>query len=390
MTITLRTPLITAAREVPAIGADIPDVIDTLRLFSDCTDFSDSKGDGWEAILGICRDTMFGIPGHCTLLLRVLQLWGVEINTNSLEDRYAKLAFYAFEGFLREEVRDFMLNLMGKKAIDTRRYGCGYTPLQYQIARGGFFTRAVLRRNPDLNVSVIETYFSPDEESPTSLAMYSSWTFANWRTELDYIGVNLEDFVEKELNRGPLSKAGWISETLLALFQTQHQWGGDIPLMSSCSDCSAFLEEIVIQPYWLHLLERYKKEKDIKILSESVSLLGDKANKAVSRSLGSQEMMNKDFSAKNVSYDAEIVGNEAGIRSINPALRNVKEDAGDQIHSTHTTQSNYEHRWEEHLCMDCWLYYKRTGIRKRLIFVNAPIDTDDASEHEYSPFLFHT
>ena len=265
-----------------------------------------------------------------TLLLRVLQLWGVEINTNDLEDQYAELSFCAFEELVGEEVGDFLLNMMGKKGIDAHSHGYGYTSLQYEIAIGGVFTKAVLRWNPDLNASVVDTDFSPYEESPTSLAMYSSWTFVDWRTELGYIGVDFEGFVERELDRGPLLKAGWTSETLLALFQTQYQWECEFLSPSFwCSDCSGELIEISVQPCWLQLLERYKRGKDPQILSESVLHLGDKANKTVSCSLESREMMNKDLLANNVSYDGDIVGNEACIPSIHPALKNGKEDAGD-------------------------------------------------------------
>ena len=395
MTVTLRTPLITAARVRSAVKADIPNVIDTLRLFSDCTDFGDSSGDGWKAIVDLFEDRG-GIskePGvRATLVLRVLQLRSADINTNYLEDQYANLGIYAFEKIIDQEVGDFILNVMGRRAINARSDGCGYTPLQLEIAHGGFYIEEVLRWNPDLHLSTVDTELSPNEESPTSLAMYSSWMFSEWRTKLNYLCVDFEDFVEKELDRGPLLKAGWTSETLLGLFQMKHQRGGDFAGLYYCSDCSEELMEINVQPYWLHLLERYKREKDSKILSESVSLRGDKAKQAVSCSLQSQKMMNQDLLADNLPSDDEAGGIEAGVAFIHPALKNVTEDAGDQKHSQPAAQLEYEYRWEDYLCIRCWVDFKRTGIRERSSykFGESLIHTDDASEHDYSPFLFNT
>lgn len=183
-----------------------------------------------------------------TLVLHMLQLWAMEIKAFPLEDRYAHLGFYAFEEHLEKNVGDFMLDLMGNLASNARRHGYGCTPLQYNIATGGSFTRAVLERNPDLHGTIMDCVFSPNQESPTSLAMYFSWAFAMRQADLKHFGIDFEEFVEKEMLGGPLVKANWTLESLSALFQLQYYWKCNVPVPERCSDYSGFLHKLRIQP----------------------------------------------------------------------------------------------------------------------------------------------
>ena len=66
-----------------------------------------------------------------------------------------------------------LLDLGGKRAIDKTDYFDKYTILQQEIVTLDQNLGTVLSRGPDLHLTSCELDYSPQQESPTSLAMYS-------------------------------------------------------------------------------------------------------------------------------------------------------------------------------------------------------------------------
>lgn len=98
----------------------------------------------------------------------------------------------------------------------------------------------ILTKGADPHMIGLNDKYSPQKETPTSLALYNSWAFVNWRYTLLQISTDLEIFVEKELQQCPLRNAGWDEKSLLSLFQ-RHIHSVVIPkLDSSCDRCGHF------------------------------------------------------------------------------------------------------------------------------------------------------
>ena len=69
----------------------------------------------------------------------------------------------------------------------------------------------VLSKGLDIHRLDLDYYYSPQEETPTSLAMYSEFAFAHWQYGLNTIKVDLKMFTEEELKKKPLC-ARWLGE----------------------------------------------------------------------------------------------------------------------------------------------------------------------------------
>lgn len=85
----------------------------------------------------------------------------------------------------------------------------------------------MLALGPNLHYSVFDAPFSPQSGSPTSLGMYNSWKFAHWKDSLVNQGMNLEDFINHEIDQHeidsrqrqrPLTEASQKRNTLHTLF----------------------------------------------------------------------------------------------------------------------------------------------------------------------------
>lgn len=122
----------------------------------------------------------------------------------------------------RDETADaagLLLDLSGEGAIDRTDYLDKYTIVQQQTVTFDQNLGAVLSTGPDLHLTSRDLDYSPQQKPPTSLAMESSCIFTIWRSGLCALRIDTKDFIEQELERGPLLDAGWKADTLLALFE---------------------------------------------------------------------------------------------------------------------------------------------------------------------------
>ena len=343
--------------------------------------FFEENSDGWE-VLGSLFENAATVSGDeevtNTLILWMLRTSSLELKLNYVEAQYAGLL--SWPGL--DEASDLLLDLGGEGAIDAVEYIGGYTLLHLRTAYS--FHGIVLARGPDLYRMGFDPDFTPQEESPTSLAMYSSWAFAEWLGGLAQLGMNLENFIDQELEKGPLVHAGWKKETLLGVFT--HSYRPDCPRLDAiCCDCAGDISYIEVQPYWRHLIERVKQG----IYFDNPAGTGSKVSEMksadvvsiVKPAIGSGDLVVERDTTGNVSLDNldELLhepGSEEDSQGY-PAMISIRSEC---IYAR-----------EEHVCMKCWLQYRRTGTRRLPHARKGDFDAgEDSSEDEYSPFLIHS
>ena len=393
----IRSPIILAAdqlEEPPYVTES--EVINTLRMLVDSMDFSEEDGDGWEVLKGLSCASNGGVTSK--VLLWILRLLSFELKTNIVERHFAYMLSWTIPyGSSPEEVEatDLLLNLGGHGMINALPGTTdGYVVLHEVILKCWWGDRvsAVVARGPDLHRRCFDTSYTPFEESPTSIAMYSARTFSHWLRALAGVDVDLEKFIDQELELNPEVHTGWEKETLLELFAA-----GDRPdlhpaLPTLCNDCLKMGSRVEVQPYWRHLLERIKERKPPYGPVAAVS----EVDEDESHDLGSLG------EAASFSTDLDpALGDSENVPLPNPDLDSTESEVkleADGSENSARTQSGSVCLYGklERVCIACWLYYERTGTRKQPAR-NETLSKDedsspreDSSECEYSPYLIHS
>jgi hypothetical protein len=112
-------------------------------------------------------------------------------------------------------------NLYGN-LVDTRVDANGYSAVVYSIANNKWDSvETLVKSGADLHHVGFDDDFSPIEESATSLALYSSGNFFEWRGILRALETDIEKFIENELQNGRLHRDGWNAEALQTLFRLE-------------------------------------------------------------------------------------------------------------------------------------------------------------------------
>ena len=214
-----------ADREEWATYAVLSDICDIFRLLIGSMDFLEEDGDSWLVLLDLCFSTVLArgnIKVKPDLLLWMLQMPCFEPRTNVIEWKYAEMLHW----ILRPEAEltgavDLLFTLGGASIIDVVAGSLEeYALLHFTLALAEQedFVSPVVARGPNLHPVCFCDSFTPYEESPTSLAMYSSRAFSCWLHALVKIEVDFESFIDQELEQNPKVHAGWGKETLLDLF----------------------------------------------------------------------------------------------------------------------------------------------------------------------------
>lgn len=382
--------------------ATLSEVFDTLRLLNDSMDFLDKDGDGWQILWTLCRNTYsLGEERQATiaLLIRMLRLSSFDLKTYFVRERVTKMLNYTLRpdpGL--EEASNLLLNLGGAEIIDTALWSSdGYTILHETVAlaiEGQIST--VLARGPDLHPLGFDYDYTPQEESPTSLAMYSSWAFMDWLRGLVTIEVDFEEFLNQELERNSLVHAGWEKETLRALFAYRHRPDLNFRKVWTCSDCSEVYCRVTVQPYWRHLLERIKQRIDPDSPAQADSQDGERDNADV-RSIAEAASSSNDL-----AHEPDTTGHD-GVSSESESEPELEDSHG--YPAMISIRSDCVYPPHEVICVDCWLHYLKTGTprpphpgKRRFTglyktdssIYNHSSSGDEVSEDEYSPYLIHS
>lgn len=358
--------------------------LNTLRLLNESMDFFDENGNGWRALTSLCESCIReGGDGEAKidLLLWMLKLSSSEMRTYPVAYQLAFLLQWVslkpHPGL--DQASKLLFDMGSAELFDAPVHSDGgYNLLQRIVAYAKDFEYlyAVLSQGPDLYRLSVDHLFTPQEESPTSLSMYSSRAFWFWLEGLDSIQVDLEDFVEQELCRNHTVHPGWEKETLLDLFAYSYRDDLDVGWVYTCSDCSGDIRRVRVQPHWRHLIERIKQGPD-------------------PDNPGSEEDTDSEGNAEAASSSSDVSLDDLG---------ELPSDSDEEdIHgypATVSIRSDCIYAQDEVICMYCWRYYRKHGTRytengTRTILRNQNLgfvtNTDEySSEVEYSPFLIHS
>lgn len=251
--------------------------IDTVRLFSDCIDFYDLDSDGWYVLFSQEFALIRGDARHIAAirmdqyqpLLWILSSFGPELKDNFNEGRFATMLRWNLIHQASDEVTRSLFRI-NKNLVDAKESPNGYSVLQFMItsgsnspAQGDHAIELLLENGANPHLVGFDPHYSSRPETPSSLALYTSSTFIRWRDALKRIPLDFEAFVEDELQRGPLKDAGWRQDTLLALFRQDFRSGADPQYKHEFVECEHLLSALIVEPCWLHWLQRFKDRMNI-------------------------------------------------------------------------------------------------------------------------------
>ena len=367
-------------------------------------DFSDGESDGWETLEALSQNAA-AIPG-CLVINMSTFLWALryflsDLRTNFDEDHLLSLLWFAtFQQ--SEEAVDLLLGL-SSNFIDFVERKDGYTVLLLRLSRD-FLTNdpsTVLATNPNLHSLGMDLNISPHLESPTSLSLYSSWVFYSWRRHLILLGMNIEDFVRRELEHSALIDTGWTTETLLALFNYRNEadWVSDYD--HRCSQCRR-LSSIRVQPHWVQRVERIKHRIDPdgepgrKVKSYNTSDKSDKIHNIRSTSSAESGADGRQHKAGVIEKDLD-----AQSRLFKAHTKRHKRDESsafneDLLENTPVTAElsilNCVYSKYLIVCIWCWEKHKENGYK----WIDQHSYSGDNGRHDgddydngYSPYLFY-
>ena len=356
------------------------DVMDTLRLFIDCIDFSDPKGHGWDALFLIYHHNYSSIGdggASLELLLWLLQQSSCHLRTNFIAEKYAETLNRMCHV---KDAASLFLEIGPERAIDTVDKPYGYSMLMWRIAYGKDLTD-MAPFGPNLHLLGFDRAFSPCLETPTSLAIYSSAAFAHWREFLIKSNVDIDEFVSHETKQGPLQEAGWNSHNLRRLFDLKFMPAFHVQDIWSCCDCGDPIWRLRVQPYWLWSIETIQQGNNLRILDNKKARAAQ--DPSTNGSLPLKNPRPDQFCTRATAIPTSETASDEGRREV-------------MAKSNCTLEVCRRYEPDDIVCIDCWLFQHRTGFRR------VPSTADDttsdldeisdssSTEDEYSPFLIHT
>lgn len=403
--------------------------IDTLRLFTDEMDFVEADGDGWLALSGIadlyCRwePDIFRISD---LLVWVLQLFSPEIRTHLIESSYARILRVILNGGM---VARLLLELGPVGAIDAVHVEEGFTALQWTLVWATSHTycleselEMILAFDADIHHLGFEPEYSFREETPLSLALYSSWLFRRFTNVLKKRQIDMDEFVLQELREhSPLLNDGWTGQTLRALFEHELESDDEYTDVDFCDEChwvllsSPGLQVEIAWQYYLEWLKGWYSQTASETINSHEDLVGNISENTIPdyafvgpiRDLdaGDRPEPHKE-SGNDCSGDSSSGSEPAECErdrecETDRECEKKRECETDQEYETYqeyetgqkceTDQESWERRFWQHrvVCIDCWLSFKRGLRNPRSTVQNDSSGEDDDSEEEFSPYLFN-
>lgn len=376
----------------PITKDGLANAIDTCRIFEASFDFGDEDGHGWDVLKWIsiynCDQSTAEAGATHTFLSWFIQSSSRDIKANYNTKTVFNIMLYAYPG--AAQAVGLLLEMGPPGAVDklteiSNTY-FGQTMLHLLVTKRRWDSvKVLLTLGSNPHYVLFNEHLSPRAESPFSLAMYSSWGFWSFRDALQGMKSDVEDFARQELEQGcPLLDAGWQMETLSALLQLEFEpdrdpWHLQLGrcledvICSSC--CFPIIDlQVQVQPYWQGILESIKNGtypqrsySDTKDEQPSIS------HTHLSVSNTNPWPTTMDGSA--LSHDLDFSEDQAA----QPERKScTRENATSSI----TFDKN------EVWCIWCWYVFTETGHRYSPAI--SETDEDDASEDDFSPFLFNT
>lgn len=361
--------------EVPEV--ELSTAIDTIRLFTDEMDFVEADGDGWLALS--CVNDLYSryepdiakLSTKSDLFIWMLRSFSPEIRKNLKKRCYATvLSSVMVPG--REKVATLLLELGPVGAIDTVGSEGDFTALQYHLLCSDcdeLEIGMILKSGADIHHLGLELEFSPREETPLSLALYSFRLFRGFAKALKERQIDMDEFVLHELRENfPLVNDGWTEQTLRALFEYEFEPDDGYIFLEYCDECHFVLTRkfgclLQVEVAWQRHLE------DVK------------------------EWHSESSSEKMISYE-DLVGNVPDTSQYQTPMDPIQDPGGVEKCETEyeTDQVSWKRRFWQHrvVCIHCWSKFKRGLSNPRPTMQNDPAEEDDDSEEDFSPYLFNT
>ena len=315
------------------------------------------------------------------ILLWLLQTASEDIKSDFVDEAYARLLLWMLR-YSGDDV-NFLLKLGGKKFIEARRYQNGYTPLQMSISMDPSGLGRVLAYGPNCFAVAFDELHSPKVETPTSLAMYSSWAFGHWRTGLKTLRVDFNDFISQELGQSPLVKAGWNTETLRTLFELDFQPSSDT-WNTKCKDCgSQRIGYLRVEPRWQRLLQRIRT----RTYSDHTAGNDPEGDEGLrcgnSGESGFQSVVPETAQLEASGGDHGLVDGVATTFPIQPPFGTEFCRYTNRYLTTLPNESPFPYQDGEDVCTNCWAHYQETGHR----FSQRNIE-NDSLDYNDGPFPY--
>jgi hypothetical protein len=342
-------------------------VIETIRLFLPQADVIDECGPGWEA-LGLLGLNL--LSGENSALRWMIQVLHSDIPRQAREKGFHRVlceVAHQKPSIYFEEALDVFHELIDGGRREHRGYPALHTCLVWGRYRE---VRDLVQKGVDLHLVGLCSYYSPTKATPTSLALYSSESFFEWRKILTTESIDLADFIRKELRQTPLNDAGWEEDTLMALFQL-FQLDSKPGWELTGSWCIGYhptmgFDRSIVEVRWQRLLNRIKDRKGLR------SDLDDYLRPSKLRSLPAGREIHSQL------HDGAVKSSS------------VHRDEGIVVDYYHPNSGNDGHIKAESedgdltlVCPSCW--HMTLSERDREYGI---AEEDIASDDESSPFLF--
>jgi hypothetical protein len=249
-----------------------------LGLYLKTADLEDPCDYSWNILakLGAQHCRIASLSSRDADLIHDLYVWMLDIMrpglANTVSDHYILMTLdNARDASERVGLQffDFILDVCNNR-LDVKKSNTWYAMLHHSIMNRDFeVTSLLVQRGANPHLTGFYNFTSPVEETPTSLALYTSEDFKNWKETLLANGVDLAAFVKDELLQSPLKLDGWNEDTLLQVFELNPDsrvdgWRQSCANTNRCPRCAdsdyGGLQLIVDVP-WQTLLETIKKSQ---------------------------------------------------------------------------------------------------------------------------------
>ena len=370
------------------------DKIDTVRLFLDTVDFSDTSCDGWSTVRSVAIGLLFNLGDHednIAFFVWMLKYCLHDMRANLDMDNFCDIIFYSLCH------NDALSNVLKVLPPGDQSFigDCGSVLLAV-IATDLGTTNDLLMAGADPHHVGRCLWPSQCVESPTSMAMYNSKTFASWLKTLDEIGLDLKSFLDKEMKTSLLADKGWVRQTLYALFTWKfaHTAAFDFKRFVICGDCGKSILElnngIVIDPLWVHSLHEIKLGKNPEETAWALYVPFDEHMCDDEDPSGFDVALNTASSSASLSEANDQIKHASASSNINSGI-------ADDLSNNPKPDSNLPpcpYTPYETICMKCWLYFCENGVRYERIYksvytTDSASDSDGSTEDGFSPFSVH-
>lgn len=240
----------------------------------------------------------------------------------------------------------------------------GWTPLHYFVWFQDYVeARSLVQQSAGAHSAAYQEDFSPVEESPTSISLYSSAAFFAWRQVLEDVQLPFEEFVIQEFQRNPLGSMNWDKGSLMQVFTLKPNHA--VYPWRPCERCIVNDEDFsLVEIAWQNILQRFNPKK------ETLDLLDDLRLEDRSSSSSSVEDDEKCTSQGSANSTATETASHSGIN-----LSDMKNKLSDTLGDV--TPRNYRYEW---VCVDCWHYMLGTPGAINYCDPGSDSDIDDESD----------